>query len=285
MYGMDDMQQLKLPDFVGIGAQRSGTTWIYEMLRSHPDVCMSPEKEINFFNESYDKGVGWYARYFAKCADNTVTGEFSPRYLSDPNTPERMKDVLPDAKLIVSLRNPADEVYSRYCYMVTRQMHTGTFENTLAQQTYLIEQAYYYQHLVRFLKYYKRENVLILIYDDLLADPRAFLQGIYSFLGVDSNYLPPHFFEKIHSNRVAKSKVIETGIVAIRGILRHPRLLFLVEGLKKLGVDKRIKQFNASKQKSFAGMDAQTRKYLHDVFAEDKKMLGELLGRDLSFWS
>lgn len=273
-----------LPDFVGIGAPRCGTTWIYEMLKRHPQVCMSPEKELNFFNHAYQKGAGWYERFFNPCEQNKTVGEFSPAYLAAERVPERMKALVPEAKLVVSLRNPVDQIFSRYCYMVSRQLYDKSFGCALKENSYLIEQAFYFQHVSRFLKYFDRSQMLILIYEDLERDPFAFLKEIYSFLGIDSTYVPSNFVERIHFTRMPRSRYIEASVVMIRKGLRVLRLFPLVEILKKSNIVNKIRSLNTKRAVTFENMDPQSRSELNDIFANEKKMLSALLDRELSVW-
>jgi hypothetical protein len=121
MIDKHNANQLIFPDFVGIGAQRCGTTWLYEMLKSHPQIRMSTEKELNFFNVNYHRGIEWYQKFFIGTPSHMICGEYSPRYLANKNTPKRIKQTIPGAKLLVSLRNPVEQVFSRYNYKV--KMH------------------------------------------------------------------------------------------------------------------------------------------------------------------
>lgn len=273
-----------LPNVIGIGAQRSGTTWIYEMLKKHPQVCMSPEKEINFFNTHYNKKIEWYENFFEKCGEEKIVGEFSPRYLSHELVPQRMKKIVPEAKIIVSLRNPADQVFSRYCYMVSRHMYANSFEAVLKEKPSLIEDAFYFKHLKRFMECFGRNQILILIYDDLAMNARYFLEKIYSFLDIDSAYIPSSLNERVFPRRVPRSKILETYMVIVRIILKKTKLFSVVEELKARGIDKKIKQLNTRKNRTFEEMSSRMRNHLNHIFADDKQRLSELIGRDLSSW-
>jgi hypothetical protein len=273
-----------LPDFVGVGAHRSGTTWIYEMLKSHPQVCMSPEKELNFFNQSYQKGVQWYESFFSKCNKNLTVGEFSPAYLADNRVPERMKALIPEVKLIISVRNPINQIYSRYCYMVSRQLYDKSFDCALKDGSYLIEQAYYYQHINRFLNFFERSQILILIYEDLERNPLSFLNQIYTFLGINNSYVPPNYIKRVHSTRMPRNRYLEASVVAIRKGLKGLQLFFLIEQIKKRRIAEKIRALNTKRTTTFSDMDPTTRLRLNAIFKDENKMLSDFLGRDLSYW-
>lgn len=274
-----------LPNFIGIGVQRSGTTWIYEMLKSHPQVCMSPEKEINFFNDHYNRGIDWYKKFFSKCSRGKVIGEFSPTYLSHNLTAKRIKKIVPEAKIIVSLRNPADQIFSRYHYMITRQTYNKSFGEALKEKPFLIENAFYYKHIKCFLEHFDESKILILIYEDLRKDARSFLQKIYSFLDIDDTYIPPKLNERLHFTRVPKSKYIETAMVIIRILLRKMELYSLAEKLKEIYMVRKLKELNTRANKTYKKMDARNRHRLNQIFTHDKESLLALLGRDLSIWN
>ena len=99
-----------LPDFVIVGAQKSGTSLLYRLLTRHPLVEPAATKELHFFDNNFSEGLSWYGWHFPhrkyKGDRKTVSGEATPSYLFDPLVPERMAKTVPDAKLIALLRNP-----------------------------------------------------------------------------------------------------------------------------------------------------------------------------------
>lgn len=245
---------------------------------------MSPEKEIYFFNYNYDKGINWYQNFFDKAEREKIIGEFSPTYLSNRLVPQRMRKDVPTANLLVSLRNPVDQVFSRYHYMVTRQMYNRSFEEALKEKPFVVEDAFYHKHIKRYLEYFDRSQTLILIYEDLRTDALSFLQKIYSFLDIGDTYIPPNLGEVVHFTRRPKSRWLEATMVIVRILLGKMRLYSLVAILKKRGWDRKFKEFNTQKNNAFREIDSEIRSRLNDIFANDKEMLSALIGRDLSFW-
>ena len=119
------MQHTTDPNFLVIGAQRSGTTWLDTALRAHPQVYL-PErrKEIHYFDEHYSRGAEWYREFFSAAAARPglkAIGEVTPRYLFDPLVPQRIAGDFPSMRLIAILRNPADRAYSQFCMYVGRK--------------------------------------------------------------------------------------------------------------------------------------------------------------------
>ena len=124
-----------LPDFVVIGAAKGGTTFLYHLLTRHPLVEHAAVKEPHYFDLLFEEGTEWYRRCFPepgwKDGRKTITGEASPSYLWHPLAPERMAEVIPDARLIALLRNPVDRAYSAHHHRLRRRHETRSFEETI----------------------------------------------------------------------------------------------------------------------------------------------------------
>ena len=107
----------KLPNFLCIGAERSGTTWLYEVLKIHPEVYLYPYiKEINFFSEHYQKGLNWYKQFFngSRKSSYKAIGDISPQYFHEKEAASRIAQDLPNIRLILFLRNPVNRAFSEY---------------------------------------------------------------------------------------------------------------------------------------------------------------------------
>lgn len=127
----------RLPDFLIIGAQKSGSTSLYNYLVRHPHVLPSLAKEIHFFDNNYGRGTEWYRAHFAaetKGRDFQV-GEATPYYLFHPLCPARIAAVVPDAKLLVILRNPIDRAYSHYQHELRRHHEWLSFEEAIERES------------------------------------------------------------------------------------------------------------------------------------------------------
>jgi hypothetical protein len=110
----------RLPNFLIVGAMKSGTTSLARYLGAHPQAYVAPEKEINFFERGYvwNRGVDWYASRFEGAGDALAVGEASPSYMYWPTAIERMASVVPDARLIALLRDPVERAYSHYLLFI-----------------------------------------------------------------------------------------------------------------------------------------------------------------------
>lgn len=124
-----------LPDFVIIGAQKSGTTSLYHVLSQHPYVRPAARKELHYFSIFFHRGLDWYRSCFPspeqEAGRSTITGESSPYYLFHPHAPRRMAEALPQTRLIVLLRNPVDRAYSHYQMIANFGHEPLTFEEAI----------------------------------------------------------------------------------------------------------------------------------------------------------
>ena len=105
---------MRLPDFLGIGTQKGGTTYLHGLLKQHPQVYLAYPKEVHFFSLHYDKGLNWYSHQFDIATADQRCGEITPYYLFHPLAAERIATALPKVKLVVLLRDPVDRALSQY---------------------------------------------------------------------------------------------------------------------------------------------------------------------------
>jgi len=180
-----------LPNFVIIGAQKGGTSFLYHLLTRHPLVEPAARKELHFFDnpEHFDRGVEWYRRCFPrpswKDGQKSITGEATPYYLFDPSVAKRMAQVAPQARLIALLRNPIDRAYSHYQMQVKRGLESRTFEEAIEQQrSSYLPRGIYVDQLLRWFEFFSKEQMLVLKSEDFFEDPVETLKTVLDFLGL-----------------------------------------------------------------------------------------------------
>ena len=178
-----------LPDFVIIGAQKGGTSFLYYLLTLHPLVEPAARKELHFFDqpEHFDNGAEWYRRCFPRLSSNdgqrSITGEATPYYLFDPPVPKRMAEIVPKARLIALLRNPIDRAYSHYQMQVKRGTEPRTFEEAIEQQhSSYVSRGIYVDQLLRWFEFFSKEQMLILKSEDFFERPLETLKVVLTFL-------------------------------------------------------------------------------------------------------
>jgi hypothetical protein len=175
-----------LPNFLHLGPSKSGSTWLHEALLPHPEIYLTEAKDLYFFSRCYDRGIDWYRSKFRGVRpEHAIIGEFSPDYFACANAPERIHDCLgPKTRLMVTLREPASRAFSAYLYLRKHGLARASFRDTAQASPDLLEEGHYGTHLRRYLRYFSREALHVALFDDLQADPQAFLTSVTDWLGV-----------------------------------------------------------------------------------------------------
>ena len=205
-----------MPDFLIIGAQKCGTTSLYNYLTRHPHILPASQKEVHFFDFNYSKGLDWYRSQFPKMPSKQgfLTGEASPYYLFHPLTPERVRLHFPEVKLIVLLRNPVARAWSQYHHEVRLGFENLSFEEALAAENKRIageiermrsdENYYSYNHqhytylsrgiyveqLKAWMELFPREQFLILESEAFFANTGATVAETMAFLEISPDVSP-----------------------------------------------------------------------------------------------
>lgn len=199
------------PDYLIIGASRSGTSSLYEYIIQHPDVKPAITKQIHFFDKYFDRGIAWYKGCFPfniKTKKNFITGEATPYYLCHPLAPSRISKIIPNVKLIVLLRNPIDRTYSHYKMEFSRKKEdlsfedaiakenerlTGEIEKTINNPKYLsnhfpthayIYSSLYYDQIKIWLNFFPREQFLFIKSEDMFEHIDKIYNQTLTFLGL-----------------------------------------------------------------------------------------------------
>jgi hypothetical protein len=190
-----------LPNFLFLGPDKAGSSWLHEALSRHPDVFLSPAKDLYYFDRYYQRGRDWYARQFKDAGGFAVVGEVSPDYLASPDAPLRIRETLgPDVRLMVTLREPAARAFSSWLYMRKQGEGADTFSEALRTFPDLIEHGRYHSQLTRYLEHFPRSSFHIAVFDDLQDDAGAFLDAVTRFLDIDPL---PHEPEVLEARLVA----------------------------------------------------------------------------------
>jgi hypothetical protein len=257
-YGRTTARARPLPDFLIIGAQKAGTTALYAYLRQHPGITGPSWKEVSYFDRHYERGEAWYRGNFPNLARTRgkVVGEASPSYVFHPLGPERVRALVPEARLVVLVRNPVDRALSHHNHEVALGREPLPFEEALdaeeerlrgEEERLIADPAYfsrewwshtykargrYAEQLERWLAVFPREQLLIVPSEDLGAEPVETYARVVAFLGA-----PPH----------------------------------------------RLDSFPRVFEQRYEPMRPETRERLAAEFEEPNRRLYELLGRDLGW--
>lgn len=211
-YRLATANSRSLPDFIIVGTQKGGTSSLFYYLSQHPQVTPAIQKEIHYFDNAYEKGERWYKARFPVLKKNgaqkVITGEASPYYIFHPYAVKRIARDVPNAKLIVLLRNPVERAYSHYQMATRKGMETLSFEEAVeieesrlkpeiemldADESYrsyvhqsfsYVARGFYADQLERLFKHVSRENVLILNSEAFFSNPQHACDKAFTLLGV-----------------------------------------------------------------------------------------------------
>jgi len=191
--------KVNLPNFLVVGAQKCGTTTLYDILNEHPEANMSSVKEINFFSfdNKYRKGLSYYTSYFKKPLKNhKVTGEVSPGYMNYPGVAAKIHRNLGEVKIVMILRDPIQRAYSQYWdnrrHLKEHLTNEEIIEEYLSTEYEASSKGYfsrgiYINYIEEYLKYFSRDKIHIMILEDLIKTPRKELGELYDFLEIDKS--------------------------------------------------------------------------------------------------
>jgi hypothetical protein len=275
------------PDYIGIGAQKCASSWLHRILDEHPEVFAGVDKEINFFSYYFDRGYEWYENHFHECA-GLVAGEFSPSYFCDISVPQRMHAYAPDTQIILVLREPVQRALSNHRHEVRVGHLLGpdfSFEAGLANNPMYLEQGRYATHLKNWLRYFSREQILVVLKEDIDVSPLEIAQQVYEFLGIDSSYMPKGMAERVNRSYANRSGQLAATKDRLYLLSRSPWLRWSWDLASGLGLRKIYRRFNQLESEQVIPAPQQhSLQALHDAFAPEVAELEELLGRSLAAW-
>jgi len=197
-----------LPNFLIIGASKAATTSLHQYLDDHPEVFMSRIKEMNFFAYSPD-GLGFpkewnkeshhrfpaktleeYTACFEEAGAAKAIGESSPLYLDSPLAPRRIRSVIPESRIVVSLRNPVDRIVSDFKMRVRCGFSEDSFKESFQPGSQLYDLGFITERLAVYYEFFGADRIKVILFDDLAVRLAAVVRDLYSFVGVDPDFAP-----------------------------------------------------------------------------------------------
>lgn len=293
------------PTFMIIGAARSGTTALYDLVRQHPQVFMSAIKEPNYFafegeplnwagpgKEFVNNSVArWedYCALFAPAPEDMARGEASPLYLWAPEAARRIRARLPDVKMIAVLRNPVEQAFSHYLYARAQMIEPlDSFEAALKAEPERLRDHWqplfqyssfprYGEQLERFYDAFPDQQLQIFLYEDYRSDPAAMLRRIFGFIGVDDGFEPDFTHE---TNMGGQPR--HAWLQAL--VMRPNPVASLAAIVVPPGARRAIRDMVSRRNLARDAMSARARALLIERLSDDILRLQGLLKRDLSHW-
>lgn len=296
--------------FFVLGAAKCGTTSLYRYVDQHADVCFSDPKEPIFFEAQYERGLDFYRRtYFAGWKGERAVGEARAHHLFLPFVAERIRESLPDARLIVVLRDPVDRALSEWWHRFSRGIERLSFRDALeenvrrlesgptfdgeegARQWYrglrnqrntatryglYLELGHYAPQLERYLALFPREQLEILFFEDLSRDPEAVTRRVWEFVGVAAD--AP--LDDGSAHNVASTRVRSPWAAWLRGLPRPAVVRDLLPDAIRGALHRAVSGRSAAR----TFMDAETERWLLEHFEPYNRKLEQLTGRELPSW-
>ena len=294
---------MMLPNFLCIGAPKSGTTSLYDVLKQHKDVFLPSFKEPHFFdfNESWNKGVAWYQSSYYDKANHQYVGDFTPTYLSSELAPGRIQEALgSQVKFVVILRNPIDRAYSHYLHSLRDQHENLSFSDALEQEEQRLhnyrnendynsmirfayqEQGMYSKQLTHYFKFFDRKQFYIVTFDDFVSKQEKVIKEICNFLGLKDQEGMQYVLQS--------NKSSEPRSIALKNIIKKPSTIKKIAKwlVPSFAIRQKLRNYvqslnNKSIDKKPIS-DIDRRNYYKRYFKQEIQSLENLLSINLTHW-
>ncbi len=271
------------PTFLFIGADRCGSKSLHNIFRQHPECYVPPIADPYFFDKNYYRGMDWYLELFAAAPSTArAIGEFSHDYIHSADAARRIAADLPGIKLLASLRHPVERTFSSYASAVSAGVIRLPFADALEEVPMLVDNSLYADRLRVYFDLFPRQQIKVLFFDDLEADPREFASQAFEFLNL------PVVEEIDYGQKMSalsKSRWPLAGALTKLGANTLRRFGWV----ELLGHLKSSPRFRALFYKPYTlsekpRIEANTCARLNEIFSQQIDALEDMLGRDLSAW-
>lgn len=269
-----------------IGCQKTGSSWLFECFREHPDIFIPKLDAIHYFTINHIFGEQYLTKFYDAVGSEKIICDPTPSYIRSPDAASRIYQYNPNSKLIFTLRNPIERSFSHYWHHKRKGQINFNFTDTLEYRSVgnydlyeiWIKSSLYFQQIKPFLDIFPRDQIKINVFDDLLTDPRKYIKSIYAFLEVDPLFVPSVIETKVNAALKSKTETSHRSLfekLAYYGLRRS--ILQLFNRGNKTKLEKQENEY-------VRGIDQDFRDKLRIIFREDVVKLSDLLERDLTHW-
>jgi len=289
------IETMTLPTFIVIGVAKAGTTSLYRYLDEHPQIYMYRNKGTNFFGWEDARAWRWtdegepprlrhfhvktvqdYVAAFADAAEGMAIGEVSPQYFRSPTAAQRIREVIPDVKLVASLRNPAERAFSGFLMRTRRGEQVKSAREELTSEASHVREGFYFTRLKRYFDAFPRDQIKVYLFEEFKRDPGRTMADLFAFVGVDANFTPDTAPQYNPAN-VPRSRVVNR-------LIYHPAFIKTTKAIlppAAYSFARRVRQLNLSPPPRLRD---DLRSELLEMYRDDIAKLEELLQRDLTIW-
>lgn len=268
-----------LPQFIHVGPQRTGTTWLYEVLKEEVAFPRGT-KETMFFDLYHGKGIDWYEHLFVDSDHRKPLVEIAPTYFHSDEARDRIRKYIPDCRILCTLRDPVERLYSLYKLMLEYGVTNLSFEQAVEEHPLMMASSQYEYNITRWFETFGRENVAVFLFDDLQKDPAKYLQMICHHLGLEPPRLPPERLRSTEKEAPARNYQVARLGLRLSHWLRGMQFYGVVNIARRIGV--RDLFFGGGE--ALHPMALETSIKLRELFCPEVERLERLLKRDLSAW-
>jgi len=285
----------KKPNFFIVGAPRCATTTVYEVLKRHPEVFMSPVKEPCFLSGGRGKIGSWkkYYELFEGAKDEKIVGEASTPYLYSDRAIENIKKITAEPRILIQLRDPIDRAVSQYKRNIRTGIEQRSFEEIIEQEKKQLSNVkksklqylgygFYSDHVKNYFNHFGRKNVKVILFEELIVNKKSKFREIYEFLGISFSYLPDHI-DKYNAGTKPRLPWINDFIMGSSMSKRFLKRI-IPQRVKNLFIPKIRDYLNLSKEEIKVKLTEGMREDLIDLFSANINQLGKLINADLSHW-
>jgi len=279
----------RIPNCFIAGCQKTGSTWLYRCFKEHPEIYVPEKDSIHYITLNYYQGEEWLRKWFCGVEKEKIICDATPSYVREPQAAGRIYDLNPDSKIIITLRNPIERSFSHYWHQKRTGYFNFKFDDTLGYggvgnhdiYEIWIKSSFYYDQILPFYKQFPLEHLKINIFDDLVADPKKFIEDIFQFLEVDTKFLPNMVDQRVNKAVTVKSNSQENRFNT--GRLISPRYY---KGLAKSVYEEAFgKHKNRNTVSEYEkGVSEPFKEKLKIIFKPEVEKLSQLIQKDLNFW-
>lgn len=271
------------PTFLYIGAPKAGSTWILHVLNDHPDVYVPPAKDLLFFNYRYHRGLDWYLRHFKNADGARAVGEVAHEYYLSPEVAQRIRAHFPDVRLICCLREPGDFAVSLLQWWRNHTLRYGSTFDDMTRHPLFISAISYLKNLKVYFDLFPRDQILVVFFEELRANPQKLTQNIYEFIGVDRHHHPKDMSERKNPTSLPRNRMLSHLAVAAGEIFGWLGATNFVGTVRQSRLFNEVMYSRASHNNDDA-LTAKLQQIAKDVrsqMAGDADALARLIGRPL----
>jgi hypothetical protein len=294
----DTNQRITLPNFLIVGAQKAGTTSLFDILNQHSQIFIPPEKELHFFDyeTEVNKGLEYYASHFREAAIAKAIGEASPSYLFYPEVAPRIHNLLGnEMRIIILLRNPAERAFSHYKMMYAEGHEKRSLKEAISSNrkslasslnfdriTSYLDRSLYSFQLKNYFDHFPKENIKVILFEaDFVENRKATISGLQQFLGVDHEELGIHV--KSYPTSKPRSNLADRVLNTAHPVNQFLKKIIPSKKLRML-VKYRLNEANSKALLVRDEFETIKPKLIREVFYDDIKETEKLIDRDLRLW-